>query len=133
MADTTTTPPDFEPITTQEDADAWVAAHLPDDYQQAIDKAVQLEASLAESQRALAAAEVAAATGVPASSLTGTTREELEASAQALIEWRDASAPKPKTPPLHRQGLRSGASGSSEPLSPKAAAAAAVRRMRGAE
>ena len=139
MGDTTAKPagdpPAFEPITTQEAADAYVAAHPPADYEQALARARDLEERLAVSDRALMAARVSAATGVPASAITGATRQEMEASAAALrmISWRDASAPKPaRTAPLRRPGLRSGAAGSeAEPLSPKAAAAAAVRRMRG--
>lgn len=137
MGDTTAKPagdpPAFEPITTQEAADAYVAAHPPADYEQALARARDLEERLAVSDRALMAAQVSAATGVPASAITGATRQEMEASAAALISWRDASAPKPaRTVQLRRPGLRSGAAGSeAEPLSPKAAAAAAVRRMRG--
>lgn len=127
------TPTEFEPITTQEAADAYVASHLPDDYQHAIDRAAQLEKDLADSQRALAASQVAAATGVPVEALTGTTREELEASASLLRQWRDQTAPKPKRPPLHDTSLKSGAASSKESLSPKAAAAAALRAMRGHE
>ena len=144
MADATTTdgPAAFEAITTQEAADAYVQAHLPSDYEAALARASELEASyaqsqesLAQAQRALAAAEVAAATGVPASALTGATKKEMEASAAALLEWRSSSAPKPPAAPapLSRPGVRSGASGAQEPLSPKAAAAAALRRMRGAQ
>ena len=110
-----------------------MAAHPPADYEQALARARDLEERLAVSDRALMAARVSAATGVPASAITGATRQEMEASAAALISWRDASAPKPaRTVQLRRPGLRSGAAGSeAEPLSPKAAAAAAVRRMRG--
>ena len=123
----------FEAITTQEAADAYVAAHLPADYTDALARTQDLEAQLAESRRALAAAGVAAETGVPAQALTGATREEMEASAAALLKWRQSSAPKPTAPPLRRPGLRSGASTPEPSLSPKAQAAAALRRMRGQE
>lgn len=123
----------FEPITSQEAADAYVAAHLPADYEQALSRAAELESQLADSERARLALQVSASTGVPAESLTGSTREELEASAQALLAWRDATTPKKTTPKLRQPGLRSGSSPQKEPPSPKAAAAAALRRMRGAE
>lgn len=123
----------FEAITTQEAADAYVAAHLPADYTEALARAQDLEAQLAESKRALAVAEVAAATGVPAEAITGRTREEMEAAAAALLKWRQSSAPKPSAPPLRRPGLRSGASSPEPRMSPKARAAAALRRMRGQE
>lgn len=121
----------FEAITTQEAADAYVSAHLPADYADALTRAQDLEAQLAESKRALAAAEVAAETGVPARALTGATREEMEASAAALLEWRRSSAPRPAAAPLRRPGLRSGASTPEPSLSPKAQAVAALRRLRG--
>ncbi|WP_103061581.1 hypothetical protein [Actinomyces qiguomingii] len=123
----------FEPITSQEAADAYVAAHLPADYEQALSRTAELESKLADSERARLALQVSASTGVPAESLTGSTREELEASAQALLAWRDATTPKKPAPKLRQPGLRSGSSPQQEPPSPKAAAAAALRRMRGAE
>lgn len=125
--------PAFEPITTQEAADAYVAAHLPEDYATLTARVPELEAELAASKRELLAAQVAAETGVPAAALTGATREEIEASAKALLEWRGASMPKPtpKPPnqPVRKVGLKSGAAGNGEPLSAKAAAADALRRM----
>ena len=137
MGDTTAKPagdpPAFEPITTQEAADAYAAAHPPADYEQALVRARDLEERLAVSDRALMAARVSAATGVPASAITGATRQEMEASAAALLKWRQSSAPKPTAPPLRRPGLRSGASTPEPSLSPKAQAAAALRRMRGQE
>ncbi len=77
-------------------------------------------------------ASVAAAKNVPAASLTGSTREELEASADQLIAWRDEQvaqqAPKPK-PPV--RNLKSGTTGTDTPdRDPKAAAAEALRQMR---
>lgn len=72
-------------------------------------------------------AEVAATKGVPASSLTGSTKEELEKSADDLIAWRDEHTPKTRTPP--RQ-LRSGSAGSDPALTKKEQAAAALREMR---
>jgi hypothetical protein len=47
-------------------------------------------------------AEVASAKGVPVGLLTGTTREEIEVSAAAALEWR--GQPVPKGPPATGQG-----------------------------
>lgn len=123
----------FVPITSQEAADAYVAAHLPEDYTKALEEHESLTSRLADAERRLLAAQVAAETGVPAEALTGSTREELEAAAKVLRDWRDQTAPKPKPAPLRRPGLHSGASASNEQPSAKAAAAAALRRMRGAD
>lgn len=74
-------------------------------------------------------ATVAADRGVPAGSLTGSTKEELEASADQLIAWRDAAKPTRKPPAP--TGLRSGASNSGETsANPMERAAAAMRAMR---
>jgi len=81
--------------------------------------------------------KVAASKGVPAASLTGKTEEELDASADELIAWRDQHAKPPATPPAPKRspssggGLKSGATGA-ENLNPdpKAAAAEALRRLR---
>ena len=70
--------------------------------------------------------EVAAEKGVPASSLTGSTREEMVAAAEALLEWRDSA--KKKAPPVG--GLKSGASPAGDQLTGKERAAAALRQMR---
>lgn len=70
--------------------------------------------------------EIAREKGVPASSLRGSTREEMEASADELIKWRDEHAPKRRTP----SNLKSGASGSGDALTGKEAAAAALRQLR---
>lgn len=73
-------------------------------------------------------AQVAADKGVPAASLTGSTKEELEAKADELIAWRDAEKkPKPKTPVGQ---LKSGASGDAEHTG-RERAAAALRQLRG--
>lgn len=81
--------------------------------------------------------KVAAQKGVPASSLTGTTEDELTASADELIAWRDQNAkPAPPAPSQKRSpssggNLKSGATGTeNQNLDPKAAAADALRRMR---
>lgn len=55
-------------------------------------KAEQELAAAREQSRQLLVEAVAAAKGVPAGHITGTTREELEASADQLIAWRGAAA-----------------------------------------
>lgn len=96
------------------------------------------EKAAAEAEQAVAAAELAArrakvsaAKGVPAERLTGVTEEELLASADDLIAWRDQTAPPKRVPSPSGDGLKSGASGAgaSSP-DPKAAAAEALRRLR---
>lgn len=56
--------------------------------QKATDRATAAEAKAAEIEARATRAEVAAAKGVPANLLSGTTQEELEASADALLAFR---------------------------------------------
>lgn len=104
------------------------------------ERAESAEKNAAEAERAVAAAEqhalrikVSAEKGVPAERLAGTTEDELRASADELIAWRDEFI-KASTPPKRipsSDGLKSGASGAeSTNPDPKAAAAEALRRMR---
>lgn len=58
--------------------------------ERANERAAQAEAKAAEVEQRALRAEVAAAKGVPAALLSGTTQEELEASADALLEFRGA-------------------------------------------
>jgi len=58
--------------------------------EKANERAAQAEAKAAEVELRAVRAEVAATKGVPAALLSGTTQEELEASADALIEFRGA-------------------------------------------
>lgn len=65
----------------------------------------KLEQELAEARKALESertnalrAQVAAEKQVPLANLTGSTREELEASADALLAWRGSQEPAPWTP-----------------------------------
>lgn len=89
------------------------------------------EAALAQAQMSSLRATVAADKGVPAGSLTGSTKEELEASADQLIAWRDAAKPPTRKAP-NSGGLKSGASSSGDSSAdPKERAAAAVRAFRG--
>ena len=77
-------------------------------------------------------AEVAREKGVPAASITGTTKEELEASADELLAWR-GDAGRPQKPPKSTNAgqLKSGASGAgSTTQDPKERAAEAMRRLR---
>lgn len=78
-------------------------------------------------------AEVAATKGVPAGRLQGTTKEEIEADAEAylaeLASIRDAGTKR--KPPAPASGLKSGASSSGDTsANPQERAAAAVRRLR---
>ena len=97
--------PEFEPITSQEDFDTRIQARIarerakiPADYEELKAKATQYDTVFAEleqtktelstertvSTRAL----VAAAKGVPEALLTGSSKEELESAADALIAFR---------------------------------------------
>ncbi|OHU67401.1 hypothetical protein BKG87_22160 [Mycobacteroides chelonae] len=150
----------FDPITNQEEFDKRLAQRLGrerakfSDYDALKAKAAKLDeieaANKSElqklSERADAAekraekaeleslrAAVASEKGVPASSLIGRTREELEAGADELIAWRDKNAPPPKkvTTATSGGGLKSGAAANGgTTLSPKAHAAEQLRRMR---
>lgn len=103
--------------------------------QKALERAEAAEKAAAEASFSALRTKVAAAKGVPASSLTGTTEEELAASADDLIAWRDANKPTapppPKKSPASGSGLKSGAT-NAENINhdPKAAAAEALRRFR---
>lgn len=94
--------------------------------QQVADKDIEI----GKARHASLRAEVAAAKGVPAPSLSGSTREELEACAEELIAWRDANTKRPPKAPAPSGGLKSGASPSGEPADPKERAAAALRALR---
>jgi hypothetical protein len=104
--------------------------------QKALERADAAEKAAAEASFNALRSKVAAAKGVPASSLTGSTEDELTASADELIAWRDANKPATATPapkrnPASGGGLKSGAS-STETINhdPKLAAAEALRRFR---
>ena len=62
--------------------------------QKALDKAAQAEARAAALESKVLRAQVAAAKGVDADLLSGSTQEELEASADRLLAWRAAQIPK---------------------------------------
>lgn len=60
-------------------------------------RATELEAQLADAQLSVLRSDVAAAKGVPSNLLTGSTQEELEAAADALIEFRGVKADGPRS------------------------------------
>lgn len=62
--------------------------------QKALDKAAQAEARAQALEVQATRAQVAAAKGVDVDLLSGSTLEELEASADRLLEWRGAQIPK---------------------------------------
>lgn len=115
----------FEPIASQEALDKIVQARIARerakfaDYEELKAKAAKLtefeesqkseaekaaerlaaaEKRAAELESQVARAEVAAAKGVPAELLTGSTREELEAAADALIKFKGEQAKGPVIP-----------------------------------
>lgn len=97
------------------------------------ERAETAEKRASEAEIVALRSKVAAQKGVPASSLTGTTEDELIASADELIAWRDqakpAAQPAAKRPPA--SGLKSGATRTESINSdPKAKAAEAVRLLR---
>ena len=60
-------------------------------------RVAELEAKLAEAELSVLKADVAAAKGVPAKLLTGSTQEELEAAADELIEFRGEQNQAPRS------------------------------------
>lgn len=145
----------FEPITSQEQLDKLIGSRLKreaskfgdydalkakaDKFDAAQDaaktEAQKLQDKLAEAENRAATAEtnalradVAREKGVPAKTLTGSTREELEASADELIAWRGEQKPNRGRPPV--AGLKSGATGSDTGATPQERAAAALRELR---
>jgi hypothetical protein len=149
--------PEFEPVTlsSQAEIDSFVGSRVKKatakyaDYQQLQAKAKRLaeleQANLTESERqteriraledqlrdrdtAMLRHDVATAKGVPAERITGSTREELEQSADELLtfisEWAKTKTPA-KTP---RPVGSSGASNTENRLDPKERAAAAMRQ-----
>lgn len=129
-------PKEFQAITSQEDFDKAIQARIArerakfagyDEGQAALAKLAELEESqkteaqkaqerldaaekrAAELELKATRAEVAAAKGVPVELLSGSTQEELEASADALIAFRGEQA---KGPVIPGQGSRPEVSGS---------------------
>lgn len=93
----------------------------------ALERATKAEQDLANERLERLRATVAADKGVPASNVTGTTKEEMEASADALVGWRDQN----KRPPRQPKDLKSGSSGGDDAnKTGKERAAAALRDYR---
>lgn len=153
----------FDPITSQEEFDKRLAGRLgrerakfadydavkakaakfdeleaanKTELQKLAERAEAAEKRAAQAESVALRSKVAAAKGVPASSLTGTTEEELTASADELIAWRDGNKtaePAPKKVPTATSGggLKSGATGKGDSaLTPKQLAAERLRQMR---
>lgn len=107
--------------------------------QKALDRAAEAEKRAEKAEFGSLRDRIANRPGkvVPAASLTGKTEDELIASADALLAWRDENAPKPDPKPKRNPagsggGLRSGASGAGgDSIDPKEKAAAALRELRG--
>ena len=100
------------------------------DQQRAVEEIASLKVELAGERTGRLRADVAAEKGVPVTALTGTTREELEAAADSLNEWRGKQETKKAVP---ARGLKSGATNSDQLLDPMERAAQAIRQMRGRE
>lgn len=121
-------------------ADAEELAKIRDaektELQKAVERAEEAERRASSAEKTALKNKVAASKGVPASSLVGETEEELIASADELIAWRDQNAkPAPASATTTKRSasgsLKSGASGAeNQNLDPKAAAAEALRRLR---
>jgi len=97
--------------------------------QKVSERAQQLEVELASERERAGKATVAAAKGVPVSALSGSTPQEWEEAADALLEWRAAQQVQDK-PAKPVRGLKSGATSTDQTLDPKERAAAAIRAMR---
>jgi len=146
---------DFQPITSQEALDKIIGQRIDgvkkkyagfedlkakavkfDEFQEASktelqkvsERALQLENELASERERAGKATVAAAKGVPVSALSGSTPEEWEEAADALLEWRAAQVQDKPAKPV--RGLKSGATSADQTLDPKERAAAAIRAMR---
>lgn len=95
----------------------------------------QIEALKAENEsnklKALRS-EIAGAKGVPANLLTGTTQEELEEQADALLEFAKSRAPKTDTSQGRpKEKLRSGAANTDREPSPSEIAKSVLAQQRG--
>uniref|UniRef100_A0AAU8GRK5 Scaffolding protein n=1 Tax=Mycobacterium phage Pharb TaxID=3136626 RepID=A0AAU8GRK5_9VIRU len=111
--------------------------------QKALDRAAEAEKRAEKAEFGSLRERIANRPGkvVPVASLTGKTEEELTASADALLAWRDENAPKaPEKPAPKRNpagsggGLKSGATGADvDPTDKKELAAKRLRQMRGGE
>lgn len=132
---------EFEAITSQDDFDKAIQARIArerakfadyDEVKARADKLAEIEESqkteaqkqrealeqaqkeLTEVTAAKTRAEVAAEKGVPAGLLSGSTREDLEASADALIEFRGEQLQAPAMQPVPTEGTNLGNPGKSQ-------------------
>jgi hypothetical protein len=124
---------DYDQLRADSDELALIRESEMTELQRALERAEQAEqrASAAEYNSMLS--KIAAAKGVPAESLTGSTEEELNTSADALIAWRDEHTTKSavqKRNPASDGSLRSGATGNGAGTSdPQERAAEALRQF----
>lgn len=97
--------------------------------QKATERADAAERRAKDAEVAALRAEVASTKGVPLTALAGGTRDELEKAADSILSWRDEAAKSRTLNP--KGGFKSGASKSDQDaMTPKQAAAAAMRAMR---
>jgi hypothetical protein len=97
--------------------------------QKATERAEAAERRAKDAEVTALRAEVASAKGVPLTALAGNTRDELEKAADSILSWRDEAAKSKTLNP--KGGFKSGASKSDQDaMTPKQAAAAAMRAMR---
>lgn len=121
-------------------ADAAELAKIRDaektELQKAMERADAAEKRASAAEFAALRSKVAASKGVPATSLTGSTEDELSASADELIAWRDqqknTQAPAVKRNPASATGgLKSGATGTENIThDPKVRAAELLQNLR---
>lgn len=117
-----------------EDRDKSEQERMADEVAALKKQVAEKDAEITKARQASLRAEVAAAKGVPANRLHGSTKEELEADADAYLSEvaaREQSAQKRNPPKPPAANLKSGASSTdTNGLSGKAQAAQALRRLR---
>lgn len=135
-----TSEPAFEPITSQAEFEKRIKGRISkvaskySDYDElksfaseAQTKLSQLEKDLETERHNALRTQVAYEKGVPAHRISGSTPEELEASAEAYLN-EIADIAKPKSP---KTSLKSGATGSDNRMDPKEKAAMMLQQMFG--
>lgn len=107
------------------------------DAEKAAERIAELERTVAEKDSALTAKEIAATRasvaadkGVPVALVTGSTRDEMEAAADAALEWRGDDAGKSSIAQLRQKGFQSGATSGADGTTVKQKAAQALRQLR---
>lgn len=86
-------PADYDELKAKADKFTEIENANKTDLEKEQQRAAEAEARLAELELRATRAEVAAEKGVPADLLTGATRDEIEAAADRLIEFRGAKTP----------------------------------------